>query len=369
MPRLINIQILRAVAALFVVVFHCGLEMSRIADVTGQAIVFDHGRWNAGVSLFFAISGFIMVVTCRDGFGRPGEALAFLQRRLVRIAPIYWLLTVAVIVLYSAAPDLMRVPPSDPLAMPLSFLFWPFARPDGEVRPLVTPGWTLNLEVYFYAIFACGLLFRRAAGLALIAATIAGVTCLRMAGAFSTVALNFWGDPIVLGFLFGMAIGCLHDSGWRVPLPAAAALVIAGFVLASTGGARSLPEDALLARLSTIIPAALILAGATLGPQVERTSLSKPFILLGDASYSLYLVHEFGLRPLRLIWSRIVGDALPLWTFLIAGLALSVTMGLVCYYCVEVPLGRLFRRRRPIGTAPARPSGAGSQAPETLSGI
>ncbi len=63
MNRLPNIQILRAIAALMVVVDHCGLETSRLAASLGQGPLFDEVPWGAGVQLFFAISGFIMVAT------------------------------------------------------------------------------------------------------------------------------------------------------------------------------------------------------------------------------------------------------------------------------------------------------------------
>lgn len=356
MNRLVNIQCLRAVAALFVVMFHCGLEMTRIAAATGRAPVFDHERWHGGVALFFTISGFIMVVTCRDAFGRSGEMAAFLSRRLKRIVPIYWLLTLAMTALYLVAPGLIRVPVEHASDIALSFLFWPFARPDGDVRPLVTPGWTLNLEVYFYAVFAIGLMFRRAVGLALVIAFISLLCLLRINGAFTVVPLLFWGDPIVLGFVFGMLVGVVHDRGVRFgPLPAFM-LIAAGLALILTGGVRSLPEDALLARLAESLPATMVLAGAALGPQADPAKTGwRWLVAIGDASYSLYLVHEFLLRPMRLAWTAMIGDAVPLWLFLPAGIGVSITAGLLSYHALERPIGRWLTRREKRGISGPAP--------------
>ena len=350
MEKLLNIQALRAIAALFVVVLHCGLEMTRLAASFGREPFYDYGRWNAGISLFFTISGFIMVVTCHDAFGRPGEALRFMRRRLARIAPIYWLLTLLVAIIALAAPRIMPLSIDDPLSIPYSILFWPFARASGEIRPLVTPGWTLNLEAYFYCVFACGLLFRRAIGLSLIIAVIAGLSALNMNGALSGVPLTFWGDPIVFGFLFGMGVGLAYQRGWRLPPPAAFLLIGIGFLISFTGGVREPPEDAFLARLSNSLPATLILIGAALGPQVDRASLGWPFawrplVIIGDASYSLYLVHEFLLRPLRLIWEKAIGDTLPLGLFVATGLMLSIAAGILSYRWLELPMGRWLQRR------------------------
>ena len=361
MAKLLNIQALRAVAALFVVVFHCGLEMTRLATRFDQEPFYDYGRWNAGISLFFAISGFIMVVTCHDAFGRPGEALSFIRRRITRIAPIYWLLTLLVALLTLLAPRLSHVSVEDPLSIPLSILFWPFARPNGEIRPLVTPGWTLNLEAYFYCVFACGLMFRRLIGLAIIIAFIAGLCILRMNGAFHSVPLEFWGDPIVFGFLFGMGVAIAYKRGWRLRLVPAVLLIGAGFAISLTGGLREPPEDALLVRLSSSLPAALILIGAALGPQISPASRGwRPLIVIGDASYSLYLVHEFLLRPLRLVWEKTLGDTVPLGLFVAVGLVLSILAGLASYRWLELPMGRSLsaqdrrseRRNAPFGSLP-----------------
>ena len=346
MSRLLNVQILRAFAALFVVVFHCGLEMERIAEATVRVRLFDHVRWSLGVSLFFTISGFIMVVTCYRSFGKPGEAWKFMKRRLLRIAPIYWLLTCAMLAVTVVAPSLIRVPIDDPFAFPLSLLFWPFARPDGEIRPLVTPGWTLNLEVYFYVVFAAGLLLDRWKGLALVIFAILGVCAVRGGGMVGAIPLTFWGDPIVLGFVFGMGVGALYMNGFRLSGTPALMLIVLGTGLSFNSIYQTMPEDMLVARLALSLPATLVLAGASFGPQVDAGKMVwRGLIIIGDASYSLYLVHEFFLRPLRLGWMRFIGDALPLSAFLFAGIALSIAAGLVCYYCIERPMDRWLRSR------------------------
>ena len=59
--------------------------------------------WGAGVDLFFVISGFIMVYASQRLFGASEGALEFLRRRMVRVAPFYWLCTLAYLAIVALA--------------------------------------------------------------------------------------------------------------------------------------------------------------------------------------------------------------------------------------------------------------------------
>src|ERR1700737_3097284 len=84
-----NIQALRAVAALIVVVFHLSyIESKYFPSHFVPAILGNCGM--AGVDLFFVISGFVMMTVSSGHFGRSGAASDFLLRRAVRIYPVYW---------------------------------------------------------------------------------------------------------------------------------------------------------------------------------------------------------------------------------------------------------------------------------------
>ena len=112
----------------------------------------------AGVDIFFVVSGFIMVVTTMKRDMAPGE---FLLHRIARIVPVYWVVTILLfaIVMYGFKPvGIMRMQP-DWLAK--SLLFIPFDR-DGRVEPIISVGWTLNYEMFFYLLFALGLFVRLA---------------------------------------------------------------------------------------------------------------------------------------------------------------------------------------------------------------
>ena len=103
--RLGNIQSLRGLAALMVV-FSYLLVMEGKYAAHGLL-----GAWAhlglAGVDIFFAISGFIMVyVAMRMGQG-PKAWAEFLFARITRIYPLYWLISFAVLMVFLLRPDLV----------------------------------------------------------------------------------------------------------------------------------------------------------------------------------------------------------------------------------------------------------------------
>lgn len=341
MTRLPNIQVLRAVAASMIVVYHCGIETTRMAADAGGHALFNIDPWGAGVPLFFAISGFIMVVTTADNFGSRAAATDFMRRRLIRIVPLYWLVTTFALTVFLIAPQLMKVPPGDYLYVIASYLFFPYTRLGGDVRPLATPGWTLNLEMLFYVVFAAAMLFPRRAGLSLLFGSLGLLVAARVDGLLPGTALNFWGDPIVLGFLLGAAAGIAYVKGARLSFAAALSLAALGFYALSFTPDLTVPEDDLFRRLGAALPAAVIVAGFALAPQLdERRRVWWLALAIGNASYSLYLVHEFLLRAFHIVWGKLVIGIVPLWAFIPLGIVISVTAALSLYWLFEKPVTR-----------------------------
>jgi exopolysaccharide production protein ExoZ len=368
MLKLPNIQILRAIAALAVVFYHDGIESTAICVATAKPCVYDFTLGTFGVPLFFMISGFIMVMTSWNNFAQSGAPLQFMRRRLTRIVPLYWLVTTVAVVGALVVPTMLSVPVDNPLYIAASYLFWPMARVNGLVRPIANLGWTLNLEIMFYAVFTLALFFDRKRGISLAVAFLCGATLLQMTdifaagGLLSSTPLNFWTDPIVLNFILGILVAILYKREFKVNLTEAWILIaISAAVLLIInnihGALDAIPENHIINRgVLTLAVAFMFIAGA-LGPQIDVTKpFWRPGLLIGDASYSLYLVHPFFLRPIGKIWGKTIGGHLPVWTFTIVAIILALTVGVAVYMFVERPFTNYFARRSKLPVSNSKAS-------------
>ncbi|NML17775.1 acyltransferase family protein [Azohydromonas caseinilytica] len=355
--RLLWVQVLRGVAALLVLAGHAQGVLLDAAARQGQALQrLPLPPGGFGVDLFFCISGLIMVVASRPLYGQPGAAGAFLRRRALRLVPLYWLATgLSVLALLVGRHGLERTSWNDLLAS-LLFLPYPVYGDAAQPFPLLTLGWSLNYEVFFYALFAVfiALPTRRA-----VACTVAALAAIVLAGSLvtpHTMALHFWSRPILLEF----GLGCLLGLWWLRGAPAASAAVLGfgsaalvalaldpfGLSIKPAGG--STPND-LVRVIGWGLPAAALLAAALWlerhGVTLSLGRVGQALARLGDWSYSLYLMHPFALLATVKAWERLaLHQQLP-WWMLGALLPLgSLLLAALSYRFIEQPL---LRRLRP----------------------
>jgi exopolysaccharide production protein ExoZ len=342
-----NIQVLRAAAALLVVFVHLDVFLRALG--LGP---FGHG----GVDLFFIISGFIMVYTTR---ARPIGPAAFMVNRITRIAPIYWLITLAVYGVALAVPSLLQATSSDPEQLILSLLFIPFRKANGLVQPTLFVGWTLNYEMLFYALFSLGLMFpERRQGQFAVVGLLAVLVAVGLFVQPAGVIASFYTDPIVVEFAAGMALAAL-SSTWTVGsmLARRALTAMCAFGLVALALVPLWLPD--LPRVITHgIPAALVASAAVVLHQSGIRWSRRWLLSLGDASYSLYLTHPFVTQA---------GQKAGKWIGLtpsIAAVLLLVTLAAVCivgvitHVAIEKPLTKLAKRIADqlfLGQKPAPP--------------
>ena len=303
---LLSIQYLRAFAAFLVVLAHIGWFNS----LWGQQ----------GVDIFFIISGFIMAhVALREPL--PS---AFLWARFQRVAPLYWVATIAWFFIH---------PTHDLRHVMMSLAFIPHLGPAHMIWPLIEQGWTLLYEVAFYGIFAVALLLPNHARLSFTTIVLTSLVALGWVARSDSALAQVYLSPLLVEFLAGLWLHRAWQGGWleRPTLGAIAVLTAAVAFIAlrdvNPYGWRFLMWG---------LPALLLVAG-TLALERLLPRLSW-MLLLGDASYAIYLTHRFVLPTL-------IAEARPLPT--LAAVAVIMTgcaiVGIIVHRLVEKPIARLSR--------------------------
>lgn len=337
--QLVSIQYLRGIASLYVVIFHLKPSLEKMGY---------HGFWpsgmSAGVDIFFVISGFIMWVTTA---GRPVTPAAFMRKRLTRIVPLYWVLTTFMVAVLLVAPGVIQSGRLVPGHVIASYLFLPYVHPVIQVvAPVVPVGWTLNLEMMFYVVFAAALLLPPRGRFAAVALVMAGLAALGLAlWTRAEDVSGFYLSSIMLEFVTGMMLGALAASTTVLARPPAwaGAILAVGCLLWLT----VVPGSTHFRFLHWGILATLGVAGALVVEARGRLPVLPPLRLVGDASYSLYLTHFLVLSAAGQVWRKIGlgGSAVGRVGFCVLATLACLAVAILCYRFVEQPLGRLLSGR------------------------
>ncbi len=338
-----NVQVLRFIAAAGVVLSH---QADLLIPHDAANLWFWAVPWTAGVHLFFVISGFVMLLLTCGRFGERGAAADFLKRRIVRIIPPYWFFTTITVVAVLAAGGRLGGTTIDLPQLLTSYTFLPWPRADGQLKPILAQGWTLNYEAFFYLAFATALLSRR--GLVAFCAVFVLLALSHPLVPPPIFMVRFWTDPIILEFLGGIMIARLYFSGFRLSSLSSwglAGLAAAIFVLTDVTQAGLLTKF-----LHVGLPAILICASLILAPDPRHIGVIGRMLQRGgDASYTIYLAHYMLVHVFALLWKKLdVG--LP-WLGVLIGMALAIVPATIFYFFAERPVTQALQRR--IGRRPA----------------
>jgi peptidoglycan/LPS O-acetylase OafA/YrhL len=355
-PRRRELDGVRAIAALLVLVFHAVGFWARGSgeDAWIRPWV---GRLDVGVAVFFLLSGYLLYGLFLHGRIRIG---AYALRRALRIVPAYWVaLTVAALAL--GLREVWANPP----------LFFGFA----QVYRASTAGqglgqaWTLCVEVVFYAFLPLwALVLAKSRSLwplvALFVASIAynWLILRTFAGPVGPLEPELIALPAFLDwFALGMGVALLEARGVRFLRPwawaaGAAVCYLASVLLLWNARLDAYTHTQWLVRHVSYAAIALCVLGA--GVAGARALRWTPLARLGEISYGIYLYHLIVLALLSrwglIAWERYVHPYV-LWTaFALAG---SIVLATLSWRLVERPLARASRRasgRR--ASAPAAPS-------------
>ncbi|MGY1703289.1 acyltransferase family protein [Geodermatophilus sp. SYSU D00697] len=395
-PEIRPLTGLRAVAAVWVVVYHFhftpGLDYSGYWEPLRPVL-----RAGAtGVDLFFVLSGFVIALTYLERVGRkpsPRRVAAFLWARVCRIWPVYalvttlyggWLLYKATQVsdgylAYQTSQPVLDLP-QYLLQLSMVQLWW---HPESSGESWMGSAWSISAEWLAYVAFplVAVLLWRiRNAPLVLLGATavLAMVPLSYMTYVHGGPVLPWsWLLRIGAAFLAG-ALTCLVVRRIRqTPRVQRAAATWAGAAVGAIavglwwGDWRGIDNDHSAFGGIVVVFFPLLVGALALSTSGVSAFLSKEWVVHGGRiSFALYLVH---IPVFEVFWTLIgwwpkIAVGTSLWALLLVPVLLStLVLAHVCYRYVEEPARRWLRRftpGRPRAVAARRPQEAGAPAPE-----
>ncbi|ELH1124035.1 acyltransferase [Escherichia coli] len=293
MGRNYSLQALRAIAAVLVVFAHTITQINMASEINGYlgyVLKTIESLGGLGVYIFFIISGYIMSYTTCDKKGGRQEAISFLKKRFLRVYPVYWI-CLSIMTIGWAGGIFLKSHDYSIYKVIASYLLLPFSDPySGNINPILSQGWTLMYEIFFYFSFSV-LLYLDVKGLKKVYYLFGFYFCVYFLGRFNFfpwISLNlFLQKPSFFLFILGMIFfecqdvfrHLFHNYLLRLFI-----VVICIFLLFYVFDPNcSMKPDFIMYPLSALI---FLLFNSC---NINNRTLN----LLGDSSYSIYLTHGF----------------------------------------------------------------------------
>ena len=326
------IQVLRVFAALGIAAFH----ITFIAD-TGLYLEF-------GVHLFFLISAFLIMYTTQKKVVE-----GFLRKRLVRLIPLYWLMTIATFLAAKIIPSFADGTIGT-AELVKSLLFIPYFRDGmkgtGVIRPIVGPAWTLYYEIYLSVLFAILLQitkkyerFYKYRG----AFTVGVCVVLAIIGklyAFQTPFLRVITTDYVLDFAAGVVAFELlkriyhkNFAVWQRTVWVAVAGVCVLLIV--------VVDFPLFAIIWRMLLSFVIFVFFVVG--MKNIKMPKYLVTFGDMSYSFYMLHYYVIIIAEKIFNLEVFSIQAL-TGVIAIFIINTVGAFISWKFIEVDLGNYLKK-------------------------
>lgn len=350
--KLYSIQVLRGLACVAVVLSHAMakakdqilFELPEVFDFNYNIIIFGH----FGVDLFFVLSGFIIFLIHGNDFSQPKLIKPFIYSRISRVVPIYWLLTCLSLLLLFYMPELFKHRSELELSWVISsFFFIPSSTSYGVDTPLLGVGWTLNYEIFFYALFALCLFFKKKYVLYFFSMYSLLILCFadydqKTTTSYKELILS----PLIIEFIFGMIAGliylnfktALNKVKWLSLLFALSLLLYSIFNIPHT-----YIDRVFLWGLGSLF---LVLYCSVINMRVD-THIKSIAVKLGDMSYSAYLLQVFTLPFFTKVFSIFkVNMWLDFWSFSFIITILTLLISYSFHKIIEKPLTLYFKGNR-----------------------
>jgi exopolysaccharide production protein ExoZ len=315
--KLLWVQSLRGIAALMVLFFHMAPHWALVPQLEAASKLM---RWGfSGVDIFFVLSGFVVYKSGVTSIPKYGF-LDFIKKRFARIYTTYWATFILVTALSIVV--LKEYPKSTEQVVRSFFLLYPKFWDNW-----IAVAWSLTYELYFYFILGLLLIFpKKYQAKAIIAATLYFVlwNCYWLYFHTEKVLadahpLRFIFGGFIIEFLCGALIGVLFNRrreffrNITLTYPLALTAVFCGFLLGSQSHFFNQVEIMRAASYGVMALSVLLIA-----LNLEHCKYKPPkfLVMIGDSSFSLYLLHSILLGIFGTIRHRYFGNHPDSWLFL-----------------------------------------------------
>ncbi len=343
-----SIQAYRGFAAILVLLHHSTLLVSDYFNIKDPFLSIFYGG-NSGVQFFFVLSGFIIYFIHKKDIGRPSTLLLYLTKRFVRVYPIYFAVTIVVVSLYFIIPSFGEDYYRTFKSIIVSFFLVPYTK-----SPHVDVAWTLVHEVFFYLVFAV-LIINKKIGWALVFLLVFSILINILYLGSLSYPWSFLLSPYNLLFFLGIFAAFLIErqmynvNRHKIALPiffiSNSIMIVSIFVY-----------GLFYFYLEKEINTTLMIVWFGLGSffiilQSGNSKLESYFkkkkllLLIGESSYSLYLLHYLVITFLMkiLVYLNISNyiSIYLVYAFLIIS---GVVSGILLHLFIEKPLLSIFKK-------------------------
>lgn len=326
-----SLQLCRAIACVLVVVAHAVSICALPKYFHWHRFEFLYGLGPVALDTLFVLSGFIILHVHRRDIGRPHRTARYLYRRAHRVYPAYWVALLLVLPVFFLVPSFGDGSQREPGVIARSLLLLP--QPSSQ--PLLPVSWTMSLEIVFYLAFAV-LVLNRILGLILFGSWLAFLIVRPDTGTFAGSFLAHPGFICILGGMIAAEV--IHrfrtpGPGWFVMT---AAFALFARVLFDPALAQSFP----ISRIAIGAIGSMALLMGLAARDVNRPlCMPRWSTRLGDASYSIYLVHYPALSVMTKLTKGLRLDAwIPLELLFCVFVFTGIGVGVLFYSLVERPL-------------------------------
>lgn len=339
------LQVFRGIAAVMVILAHCDLIFNQNFQKDFFGKIFNFG--GSGVDFFFVLSGFIILYIHQSDIGNRSKLKSFFIKRVTRIYPIYWVvltLKLSASLFFAYDPDTSQ---RNILEIFKAFILFP-QRQEILASSFLGVSWTLSYEVFFYLIFGLLIGLKPKLCFPIISIWLL-LTFTHFIGIFDlpkdSFMLNFIFNEHNLEFFLGCVAAYIVS---KHKIPQEMTLICLGAFLYTLGAINYYYKVVDISPVISFgIPSMLLVVGSTSLEMRKHVHVNKFLIYIGNASYSIYLMHGFFINNITKLILK-VAPALTQNILILNMLGLIIAFiallfGCAVYSYIEKPLLSIFK--------------------------